>query len=44
MIAKKQILIVEDEIIAAMDIQKRLINLGYNVPEIVSSGEEAIIK
>jgi len=44
MIAKKQILIVEDEIIAAMDIQKRLINLGYNVPAIVSSGEEAIIK
>jgi CheY-like chemotaxis protein len=44
MIEKKQILIVEDEIIAAMDIQKRLINLGYNVPAIVSSGEEAIIK
>jgi PAS domain S-box-containing protein len=44
MIAKKQILIVEDEIIAAIDIQKRLIELGYNVPAIVSSGEEAIIK
>jgi PAS domain S-box-containing protein len=44
MIAKKQILIVEDEIIAAMDIQKRLMNLGYNVPAIVSSGEEAILK
>jgi len=44
MIAEKQILVVEDEIITAMDIQNRLINLGYNVPSIISSGEEAIIK
>ncbi|MCZ7401196.1 MAG: response regulator [Candidatus Methanoperedens sp.] len=41
---KKQILVVEDEIITAMDIQNRLINLGYNVPAIVCKGEEAIIK
>ena len=44
MIAEKQILIVEDEIITAIDIQRRLINLGYKVPAIVCSGEEAIIK
>lgn len=44
MTEKKLILVVEDEIITAMDIQKRLINLGYNVPVTVCSGEEAIIK
>jgi len=42
--AKKQILVVEDEIITGMDIQKRLKNLGCNVPVLVSSGEEAIKK
>jgi len=44
MIAKKQILVVEDQVITAIDIQRRLINLGYDVPIIVCSGEEAIIK
>jgi PAS domain S-box-containing protein len=44
MITGKQILIVEDEIITALDIQKRLINFGYNVPVIVGSGEQAILK
>lgn len=44
MTTKKQILVVEDEAITAMDIQLKLINLGYNVPAIVCSGEEAIIK
>jgi PAS domain S-box-containing protein len=44
MITEKQILIVEDEVITAMDIQRRLINLGYKVPIIVCSGEEAIEK
>ncbi len=44
MIEGKQILVVEDEIITAMDLQQRLKNLGYNVPVIVSSGEEAIKK
>jgi len=44
MITKKHILVVEDEIITAMDIQNRMVNLGYYVPAIVCSGEEAIIK
>jgi PAS domain S-box-containing protein len=44
MTEEKQILIVEDNIIVAMDIQRRLIKLGYNVPVVVSSGEEAINK
>ncbi len=42
--AKAQILVVEDESIVAMDIQNMLKNLGYNVPVIVSSGEEAVEK
>jgi PAS domain S-box-containing protein len=44
MTANKQILVVEDEAVTAMDIQRRLKNLGYNVPVVVSSGEEAIKK
>lgn len=44
MTADKQILVVEDEAIVGMDIQRRLKNLGYIVPVVVSSGEEAIIK
>ncbi|MFZ3168275.1 MAG: response regulator [Candidatus Methanoperedens sp.] len=40
----KQILIVEDEIIIAEGIQRKLKAMGYDVPEIVSSGEEAIKK
>lgn len=40
----KKILVVEDEYIIAEDIRKSLINLGYSVPFIVSSGEEAIEK
>jgi CheY-like chemotaxis protein len=44
MIAEKQILVVEDEVITGMDIQQRLISLGYKVPAIVCSGEEAILK
>ena len=44
MAAEKQILIVEDEVIVGMDIQRRLKNLGYIVPVVVSSGEEAINK
>ncbi|MEO1299919.1 MAG: EAL domain-containing protein, partial [Cyanobacteria bacterium J06636_16] len=38
----KKILVVEDEVVIAMDIQGILIDLGYKVPEIVTSGEEAI--
>lgn len=39
-----KILIVEDESIVAKNIQSRLKKLGYDVPEIASSGEEAIQK
>ncbi len=39
-----KILIVEDENIVAKDIQKRLVNLGYNIVDIVSTGEEAVKK
>jgi CheY-like chemotaxis protein len=39
---KKQILIVEDEPAAAMDIQKTLQNFGYDAAAAVSSGQAAI--
>ncbi len=39
-----KILVVEDEKIVARDIKNRLKSLGYTVPAIVSSGEEAIKK
>lgn len=42
--AKIKILLVEDETIAAMDIQARLEALGYEVPYVASRGEEAIEK
>lgn len=41
---KPRILIVEDEIIVAMDIQQILEKLGYDVYAVVSSGEESIKK
>jgi PAS domain S-box-containing protein len=41
---KKRILIVEDERIVAEDIKMNLQSLGYAIPGIVSSGEEAIRK
>jgi PAS domain S-box-containing protein len=44
MTGKKQILVVEDEAVTGMDIQRRLKNLGYEVPVVVSSGEKAIEK
>ncbi|MCZ7355730.1 MAG: response regulator [Candidatus Methanoperedens sp.] len=44
MAVQKQILVVEDEIIVAEDIRKRLENMGYTVPVVVSSGIEAIMK
>ena len=40
--AKKNILIVEDELLIAQDIQKALLKDKYKVSAIVSSGEEAI--
>jgi CheY-like chemotaxis protein len=42
--ASAQILVVEDESIIALDIQNRLKTLGYSVPTIASSGEEALQK
>ncbi len=41
---KTKILIVEDEAITAMDLQKSLKRLGYDAPAIVPSGERAIKK
>lgn len=40
--ANKRILIVEDESILALGIQSKLESFGYDVPDPVSSGEEAI--
>ncbi len=40
--ASARILLVEDEAIVAMDIQNSLKGLGYAVPVVASSGEEAI--
>ena len=37
-----QVLIVEDEKIVAADIRENLRSLGYSVPAVISSGEEAI--
>jgi PAS domain S-box-containing protein len=42
--ANAQILVVEDEVIVAKDIQITLKNLGYAVSAVVSSGEDAIKK
>ncbi|NSW95845.1 MAG: PAS domain S-box protein, partial [Bacteroidales bacterium] len=39
-----KILIVEDEGIEALDLQYRLISLGYTAPDIISTGEEAVKK
>src|SRR3989304_8259393 len=39
-----RILVVEDEIIIAEDMQRKLKKMGYVVPAIASSGEEAIRK
>lgn len=38
----KKILIVEDEGVTAMDLKANLIKFGYDVPEIVTSGEDAV--
>jgi signal transduction histidine kinase len=40
----EKILIVEDESIVALDLRYRLDNLGYHVPTIAASGEEALEK
>jgi CheY-like chemotaxis protein len=41
---QSNILIVEDDMIIAMDIQERLESFGNSVPTIVTTGEEAISK
>lgn len=41
---KAKILIVEDESIVAFDLKRMLLNLNYDVPDIVTSGEKAIRK
>ena len=41
---KKKILIVEDERIVAEDLKMILENLEYDVPVMVFSGEDAILK
>jgi CheY-like chemotaxis protein len=40
--AKARILIVEDEVIVALDIKRRLEDLGYEVHAPVTSGEDAV--
>lgn len=42
--SEQRILIVEDEGIEALDIQRRLMSLGYPIPDIVFSGEDAVRK
>src|SRR5262245_40607582 len=42
--ASAQIMIVEDEGITAQDIRRRLLRLGYDIPAMARSGEEAIAK
>ena len=41
---KAKILIVEDESIVAFDLKRLLLNLNYDVPDIVTSGEKAVKK
>ncbi len=42
--SKVEILVVEDESIVAMDIERRLKSLGYQVVGHVLSGEEAVVR
>jgi two-component system cell cycle sensor histidine kinase/response regulator CckA len=42
--AKERILVVEDENIVALDLRNQLTRLGYTVPAMASSGEDAIRK
>src|ERR1051325_3160310 len=39
---KNRVLIVEDETVVAADLQTRLERLSYDVPSLVTSGEEAV--
>lgn len=42
--SKETILVVEDEFVTGSEIQARLEEMGFNVPGIVDTGEEAIQK
>jgi signal transduction histidine kinase len=44
MVAGAKVLVVEDESIVALDLRKALTGLGYSVPAVAASGEEAIRK
>lgn len=39
---KERIVVVEDEVIIALDIQRTLVKMGYEVPEFVTSAESAL--
>lgn len=41
---QSKILVVEDEALTGMELQKKLILWGYDVVDIVSSGEDAVKK
>ena len=41
---KKQILIVEDEALTGLDVHNILQNIGYDVPEVLTSGKELLEK
>jgi CheY-like chemotaxis protein len=41
-VSDEKILIVEDEIIVAMAIEQRLLDLGYAIVDIVNTGEDAV--
>jgi len=38
----ESVLIVEDEMVTALDLHAKLVNIGFTVPSIVNSGEEAV--
>ncbi len=44
MSAKKKLMIVEDEMITAMSLRHELMHLGYEVTEIIATGDEAVKK
>ena len=40
--ASPQVLVVEDEAVTALDLRARLVHLGYQVPDAVATGDEAV--
>ena len=40
--SKIKIIVVEDEVMIAMDIQQKLIDMGYDVPVTVDNGKDAV--